>query len=153
MLRMMTALFVEPQSCLSKNPGEPFMMKCANQTADIMDRIFTDMPKEKIPGLSELSEFIYQRDRPTSPILNEVKTNAQSRSVAPEKKKVTYYLSKQVCVELSEANAKIKVQVPQKLKRKVSMSRIVDFAIKAILDEFNQGGADSSLVREILSDM
>ena len=48
------------------------MMKWANQTADIMDRILKDIPKETIPGLSELSEFIYQRDRSTSLILNEV---------------------------------------------------------------------------------
>lgn len=129
------------------------MMKWANQTADIMDRILKDIPKETIPGLSELSEFIYQRDRSTSLILNEVDSRVPSRSVTPEKKRVTYYLSKKVCVELSEAKAKIKVQVPPKLKRKVSMSRIVDYAIKAILDELKQGGTDSPLVKEILSDM
>ena len=129
------------------------MMKCANQTADIMDRILKDIPIETIPGLSELSDFIYQRDRPTCPILTEVNGSDRSRSVTPEKKRVTYYLSKKVCVELSEAKAKIKVHVPSKLKRKVSMSRIVDYAIKAILDEFKQGGPDSPLVKEILGDM
>lgn len=129
------------------------MMNSANQTADILDRILTDVPNEQIPGLSELSEFIYQRDRPASPILREVKSDIPSRPVKPLKKKVTYYLSKKVCVELSEAKAKIKVQVPPNLKRKVSMSRIVDYAVKAILDEFNQGGKDSPLVKEILSDM
>ena len=129
------------------------MMKHANQTVDILDRLLADVPNETIPGLSELSEFIYQRNRPTSPILREVNNDVPSRPVEPAKKKVTYYLSRKVCVELSEAKARIKVQVPPNLKRKVSMSRIVDYAVKAILDEFNQGGAESPLVKGILKNM
>ena len=129
------------------------MMKCANQTADILDRVLSDVPNETIPGLSELSDYIYQRNRPTSPILREVNSETPSRPGKSAKKKVTYYLSQKVCVELSEAKAKIKVQVPSNLKRKVSMSRIVDYAVKAILDEFNRGGKVSPLVKGILTDV
>ena len=129
------------------------MMKCADQTADILSRILTDVSNETIPGVSELSEFIHQQNRMTSPILKQVNKDVPSRPGEPAKKRGTYYLTQKVCVELSEAKAKIKVHVPPNLKRKVSMSKIVDFAVKAILDEFNQDGKDSPLVEGILSDI
>ena len=54
-------------------------------------------------------------------------------------------------MELSDAKAKIKVLVPSKLKSKVSMSRIVDYAVNAILEEFNKIGKKSALVEKIIT--
>ena len=64
---------------------------------------------------------------------------------------MTYYLSEKVVVELCEAKAKIRVMVPTGLKTKVSMSRIVDYAVNAILDEFNTIGNNSELVKSIMA--
>ena len=67
------------------------------------------------------------------------------------KRKVTYYLSEKVVVELCEAKAKIRVMVSPDLKKKVSMSRIVDYAVDAILDEFNAVGEKCELVKRIMA--
>jgi hypothetical protein len=59
-------------------------------------------------------------------------------------------LSEKVLVELYDAKAKIKVLVPKDFKSKVSMSKIVDYAVKAIVDEFKEVGIDNALVQQIL---
>jgi hypothetical protein len=58
-----------------------------------------------------------------------------------------------VLVELCEAKARIKVLVPSELRAKVSMSRIVDYAVGAILEEFNQigNGNTSDLMQQFLT--
>ena len=68
------------------------------------------------------------------------------------KKKATYYLPEKVLVELCEAKARIKVLVPSELKAKVSMSRIVDYSVSAILEEFSLLGHRSDLMQAFLTD-
>jgi hypothetical protein len=126
-------------------------MKYANKTVDILDNLLTDVPDVTMPGVSELCEFIYQKNQPTGPVLMELPTDNASHAEMPRKKKVTYYLSKKVLVELYDAKAKIKVLVPANVRRKVSLSRIVDFAVEAILDEFKKVGKKSELVQQILN--
>jgi len=128
-------------------------MKQANETVDILDHLLTDVSQESIPGIKELSDFVYQNRRPAGPMnaaLNELPETDPSNATQPANKKVTYYLSERVLVELYDAKAKIKVQVPKDMKSKVSMSKIVDYAVKAIVDEFKEVGIDNEVVQQIL---
>jgi hypothetical protein len=121
---------------------------------NIFDDLYRNSETESIQGLDGLSELIYQTD--PSPARQAVSGDGDSSYNLTErkasKKKVTYYLSKKVLVELCEAKARIKVLVPSNFKSKVSMSRIVDYAVDAILEEFNTIGEKSSLVEKIISD-
>ena len=113
------------------------------QQQNIFDELYRDTETEPIQGLDGLSQIIYQTEPPAP-----TQYPVQGRS---PKKKVTYYLSEKVVVELCEAKAKIRVMVPQRLKKQVSMSRIVDYAVDAILDEFNAIGKKSELVKRIMA--
>ena len=126
-------------------------MKYANETADILDNLLTDVPDVTMHGVSELSDFIHQRNQPTDSVPMPESTEDAPPAITP-KKKVTYYLSKKVLVELYDAKAKIKVLVPTKVRRKVSLSKIVDYAVQAILDEFKEAGKKSELIQQILHD-
>ena len=127
-------------------------MKYANNTADILDSLLTDVPDVTMPGVSELSDFIYRTNQQTNSVSMKESTEDASQAITPKKKKVTYYLSKKVLVELYDAKAKIKVLVPTNVRRKVSLSRIVDYAVQAILDEFKEVGKKSELIQQILHD-
>lgn len=123
------------------------------QQQNIFDELYTDKETEVILGVDSLSELIYQTER-RSPPQDEIGGN----NLVPyplvrgtSKKKVTYYLSEKVVVELCDVKAKIRVMVPAGLKAKVSMSRIVDYAVNAILDELNTIGKNSELVKTIMA--
>ena len=121
---------------------------------NIFDDLYGDSETDAIQGLDGLTELIYQTDPSSTRQAAEKDQNpAQNhQNSSPSKKKVTYYLSEKVLVELCDAKAKIKILVPSKLKSKVSMSRIVDYAVNAILEEFNMIGKKSALVKKIISD-
>jgi hypothetical protein len=124
------------------------------QQQNIFDELYTDTKTEAIEGVDGLSELIYQTER-KAPLVDEMIENnliPYPLMQRPAKKKVTYYLSEKVVVELCEAKAKIRVMVPTGMKARVSMSRIVDYAVNAILDEFNTIGENSGLVRRIMTD-
>jgi hypothetical protein len=120
---------------------------------NIFDDLYRDSETESIPGLEGLTELIYQTNPSSTPQATETDQNAapNRQNSRSSKKKVSYYLSEKVLVELSDAKAKIKVLVPSKLKSKVSMSRIVDYAVNAILEEFNKIGKKSALVEKIIT--
>ena len=122
---------------------------------DVLAELFSDPEIEPQPEQAELIRLIYRRDSEKVGIQQSCSAGStpdKSRSSGNRKKKATYYLSEKLIVELSGGNAKIKVQVPSGLKAKVSMSRIVDTAIGAILKEFNQTGTKNDLMHHCLTD-
>ena len=68
------------------------------------------------------------------------------------KKKSTHYLSEEIFADLDDARDKINELVHQRLKSRVSKSRIVDQALRMILKEFEEKGEKSHLIKEILKD-
>lgn len=110
---------------------------------NILDDLLGGKERDSDSDMGELGDLIYRRGAPTP-------KRGVVREAPVTKKKVTHYLSEKVSVELSEAKAKIKVMVPPEVKSQVSMSRIVEYALKAILDELDEKGDDSTLVKEIL---
>lgn len=123
------------------------------QPQNIFDELYTNKETEVVQGVDDLSELLYQSEK-KSPPQDEIGGNhpihypLMGRTYT---KKVTYYLSEKVVVELCEAKAKIRVKVPAGLKAKVSMSRIVDYAVNAILDEFNSIRKNRELVKTIMA--
>ena len=120
---------------------------------NIFDDLYRNSETDAIQGLEGLTELIYQTDpSSTRQAAEKGQNTAQNRQNSkPSKKKATYYLSEKVLVELCDAKAKIKILVPSNIKSKVSMSRIVDYAVNAILEEFNRIGKKSALVKKIIS--
>ena len=122
---------------------------------DVLAELLNDPITEPRPEQAELIRLIYRSgsnkvgiERAHTPESYQDRRNPEEN----RKKKATYYLSEKVLVELCEAKARIKVQVPSELRAKVSMSRIVDYAVGAILEEFNLIGNKSDLMQQFLID-
>ena len=122
---------------------------------DVLAELLNDPETEPRPEQAELIRLIYRRGSKEVGIERAHSPGSIQGSRNPEdnrKKKATYYLSEKVLVELCEAKARIRVQVPSELRAKVSMSRIVDYAVGAILEEFNLIGNKSDLMHQFLTD-
>ena len=122
---------------------------------DVLEKILNDPETETQPEQAELIRLIYRRGSKEVEIKRAQSPGSIQGSRNPasnRKKKATYYLSEKVLVELCEAKARIRVQVPSELRAKVSMSRIVDYAVGAILEEFNMIGNKSDLMHQFLTD-
>lgn len=122
---------------------------------DVLAELLNESETEPQPEQAELIRLIYRRESKDVEIKRAQSPGSIQGSRNPagnRKKKATYYLSEKVLVELCEAKARIKVLVPSELKAKVSMSRIVDYAVGAILEEFNQIGNTSDLMQQFLTE-
>lgn len=67
-----------------------------------------------------------------------------------KKRKATHYLSEEVLKSLDSAIKEIRIGLPEKLRSNVSKSQIVDLALAEVLDEFENKGEKSRLVRNII---
>ena len=122
---------------------------------DVLAVLLSDPETEPQPEQAELIRLIYRNGSKEVGIQREHSPGSIRGGRNPEntkKKKATYYLSKKVLVELCDAKARIRVLVPPGLKTKVSMSRIVEYAVSAILEEFKQIGNTSDLMQQFLTD-
>ena len=122
---------------------------------DVLAELFNDPETEPQPEQAELIRLIYRRGSKEVGVERSQSAGSiqdSKYSTGNRKKKATYYLSEKLIVELCEGKARIKVQVPSELKAKVSISRIVDNAIGAILNEYNQVGNKSDLMHQFLTD-
>lgn len=122
---------------------------------DVLDDILGGSQDSSTQGMKDLTELLYRRGRPSAKSPPKTKKRVRvlkqrEQEKRPAKKKATYYISKKVSVELSEAKAKIRVMVPPELKSRVSLSRIVNVALKFILKELEAKGQKSPLVKSII---
>ena len=67
-----------------------------------------------------------------------------------KKRKATHYLSEEVLKSLDSAIKEIQTGLPEKFRSNVSKSQIVDLALAEVLDEFENKGEKSRLVRNII---
>ncbi|MFH1216908.1 MAG: hypothetical protein V1706_10460 [Pseudomonadota bacterium] len=112
-----------------------------------------------IPGLDELTTLIEHYSRPliakgnippSSLHPSPLKTGSKKRRAG--KRKTTHYLTKEVFVELNQANNFLKGLLPAGSKLMATKSKIVNYAVKMLLDDFESKGEDSELVKNILKD-
>lgn len=127
-------------------------MVSQKKTRDILDALLGKPLENTAPGTEELEKLIHQepRNKP-SPEGKKRQGKTPARNTKNRgKKKTTHYLSGKVFQELSEAKQKINDLVPSPLKSRVSKSQIVNQALKMILDDFEQKGEKSTLVKQLL---
>lgn len=139
---------------------EPRMIDNKKKKKDVLGNILRSTHHEDaIPGLDELSTLIerYSRpliakgDVPPSPLLpSPVKASVKKRKGG--KRKATHYLTREVFVELNQANNFLKGLLPAGSKLMATKSKIVNYAVKMLLDDFESKGEDSDLVKNIMKD-
>ena len=126
----------------------------AKNKHDIMDDLLKGSAEDATPEAPSLAKLIHRAGETTS-----AKHPAESPSCPAEqkktpagdsKKKSTHYLSEEIFADLDDARDKINELVHQRLKSRVSKSRIVDQALRMILKEFEEKGEKSHLIKEIL---
>ena len=132
--------------------NSPKIRKGGKILDDLLDNRQGD---EGASGLEGLNEFVFRGERSsgkTAPVEQKNKDPHKNEIKKTPKKKTTFMISENVSVQLNEAKAKIKIMVPEPLRSKVSMSKIVNYAVKAILKELNSAGEDSEIIKKIMKD-
>ena len=122
---------------------------------DVLAELFNDPETEPQPDQAELIRLIYRSGSKEVEIEREHSSGSIQDRRNPtiiKEKKATHNLSEKVLVELCHAKARIRVKVPSELKAKVSMSRIIEYAVGAILGEFKKIGNTSDLMQQFLTD-
>lgn len=118
---------------------------------DVLEDVLTGEHDQHVPGLDELTQLIADQVKPTpEPPPKTDKTPIRQKKRV--KKKTTYYLSKEVFEELGEARDTLKNMLPEKDRSQVSKSGIVNAALKMILQELADKGADSVLFKQLKQD-
>ena len=113
---------------------------------------------DPIPVLDELTQLIRlyspqnqagQRGRNTSlssPLLNKMLPQHLNR------KKSSFHLSEPVTEGLENAIKFIRNQLPPGSKMEITKSRIVEYALELLIEDFNEYGTDSILAQKILKE-
>lgn len=127
----------------------------AKDKNDIMDALLKGSSGDAAPETSSFARLIH-RERKTKgakqPAANALSTKPESKKApaGDSKKKSTHYLSEEIFADLDDAREKINELVRQRLKTRVSKSRIVDQALRMILKEFEEKGEKSPLIKALL---
>lgn len=74
----------------------------------------------------------------------------RSGTGSKKRKKTTHYLGGEIHAELCRAREALHDMAPDKLKGRISRSRLVETALKLLLDDFEAKGEDSLLARRVL---
>ncbi len=139
------------------------MLKRDNQQRDILGTILQEPHKQKdLHGIDELTEMI---ERFSKPLLSEktkeltaekmlefkrLQSNLTRKKII--KKKTTHYLTNEVFRELDDANNFLRGLLPPGSKLLTTKSKIVNYAVKMLLDDFESKGDQSKLVKKLFKD-
>lgn len=127
----------------------------AKNKHDIMDAILKGS-EQGGPEVSSLAKLIHRTGEAASAKRTAESPSGPHQKKAPgcdSKKKSTHYLSEEIFEDLDTARNKINDLVQQRLKSRISKSRIVDQALRMILKDFEEKGEKSHLIKEILRDL
>ncbi|MFH1021213.1 MAG: hypothetical protein V1782_11495 [Pseudomonadota bacterium] len=128
-------------------------MAAKNKHNDIMDALLKGLSEDTEHEGSSLAKLIHRAGETASakdPAGNPPCQDSPKTLGSDSKKKSTHYLSEEIFADLDGAREKINVILHQRLKSRVSKSRIVDEALRMILKEFEEKGEKSHLIKEIL---
>jgi len=128
----------------------------AKNKDDIMDALLKGSSEDAAHENSSLAKLIHrtgEKDSSKHPDGSASGSNQKKKPGDDSKKKSTHYLSGEIFADLDEARDKVNELVHQRLKSRVSKSRIVDQALRMILKEFEEKGEKSHLIKEILKDI
>lgn len=125
----------------------------AKNKHDIMDALLKGSAEDAAHETPSLAKLIHRTGEKAGPKYPDGSASCRDKKENPggdSKKKSTHYLSGEIFADLDEARDKINELVHQRLKSRVSKSRIVDQALRMILKEFEEKGEESPLIKEIL---
>ena len=136
------------------------MVQNSNEKRDVLGNLLQDSPAGgAIPGLDELTLLI---ERYSQPLIKEEQVPPSPRKPAPsrkkrkkqpsKKRKTTHYLTREVFKDLGEANNFLRGLLPAGSKLLATKSKIVNYAVKMLLDDFESKGEESELVKKLLKD-
>ena len=123
---------------------------------DIMDELLKGAAEDSSKETSSLAQLIHRAGAATSAKPQSEKTALPDQKKIPgvdNKKKSTHYLSEEIFADLDDARDKINALVHQRVKSRVSKSRIVDQALRMILKDFEEKGEKSPLIKEIIKNL
>lgn len=115
---------------------------------NILSDILSDTPGGINRNIEELNKLIHCT-AVAAPVKRE-KKSAGTATRKTKKKKMTHYLTEEVFDHLGAVKSVIKGYLPSDLKSKATKSRIVDYAVKMMLEEFGEKGEKSPLVEKIM---
>ena len=112
-----------------------------------------------IPGMDELTSILERFSKPliakdVAPSSPKKRPTTSGKKSTKEtvKKKSTHYLTSEVYRELDEANNFLKGLLPPGSKLLSTKSKIVDYAVKMVLEDFDSKGEESELVKKLLKE-
>ena len=106
--------------------------------------------KKELSALHKLIGNTQQANSIHKKLANNTKKIVLRKKKKEKKRKVTHYLSEEVVKSLDSAIKKIRNDLPEKLRSNVTKSQIVDLALSEVLDEFENKGEKSRLIRNII---
>ena len=127
-----------------------------NMPRNVLTDILNDPQTGAVKGIEELNKLIFVDStskvvKTKSPVTKKsIVTAKKKKRKKIVKRKTTHYLTEEVFDDLGNAKDIIKSYLPKGSKLRASKSRIVESAIKVLLDEFESKGEDSYLVKELL---
>jgi hypothetical protein len=139
---------------------EILMGRNNREKRDVLGNVLQGTPHGgTIPGLDELTVMI---ERCSKPLIDKgeippsphkpaiIGNNKKMRAAA--KTKATHYLTKEVLRELDMANNYLRGLLPSGSKLLASKSKIVNYAVKMLLDELGAKGKESELMKNLLKE-
>ena len=94
---------------------------------DIMDRVLSAQNEDTHPAAAKLNSLLY-RDPATAPAIT---TANVDRLSTPEKN--------QVAVKVSGTRANIRITIAEATEQSITMNKLADVAVKAIVNELRRG--------------
>ena len=139
------------------------MLKRDNTHHDVLGTILQGTHKQRdIHGIDELTEMIERFSKPLmskdTNVLSLKKASKfrrlhkASNQKKPIKKKTTHYLTHEVFRELDDANKFLRGLLPTGSKLLTTKSKIVNYAVKILLDDLESKGKKSKLVKNLIKD-
>ncbi|MCB2182949.1 MAG: hypothetical protein KQH63_13025 [Desulfobulbaceae bacterium] len=140
------------------------MIRSDKKNNDVLANILQGSHSEgsSAPGIEELTSVL---EKYTKPLIADnipkkrKKSRPQAETVSPKpktrkkgKRKTTHYLTKEVFQELDQANNFLKGLLPTGSKLLSTKSKIVNQAVKMLLEDFESKGEQSELVQKLLKD-
>lgn len=96
---------------------------------DVMGDLLSDRGDNSLPSVEELNCLIYRDPKDLAPV---AQTDAQEADRSWQSAR------ENVSVQIWESKANIKIRVAAESKKHLSMNRIADIAVKAILEELKK---------------
>lgn len=113
---------------------------------------------DPIPVLDELTQLIrlYSPQDPEAPTGRTTNQSSPllNKLLPPEynRRKSSFQLSRGVIDNLEEATKSIREELPAGSKMQITKSRIVEYALELLLEDFNEYGSKSILAQKILKE-